>query len=72
MKMLTSVRESFVIREITVTSGVIFVIAGSKEQHKTKKMKKERKKKRKRERTHYPCIIKTFVIIGKRFNFPGN
>lgn len=67
--MLTSVRESFVIREITVTAGVILVIAGSKEQYITKKMKKEKEK---RARTHYHSVVKTFVIIGKRFNLPGN
>jgi len=40
VKMLTSVRESFVSHKIIVTSGVILVIAGSKEQCIAKKMKK--------------------------------
>ena len=40
VKMLTSVRESFVSHKIIVTSGVILVIADSKEQYIAKNMKK--------------------------------
>ena len=40
MKMLTSLRESFVSYKIIVTSEVILIISGSKEQCIAKKMKK--------------------------------
>lgn len=64
--MLTSVREYFVSHKIIVTSEVILVITGSKEKCIAKKMKNGK------ERSHYHCILKSSVIIQKRFNFPGN
>lgn len=64
--------EYSIVHEITVTSGVILVIAVFKEKNITKKKKKKENKRPQRERTEFYFVVKTFVINEKRFNFTGS